>query len=325
MEYKDYYKVLGADKNATQDELKKTYRRLARKYHPDVNPGNKKAEERFKEINEAYEVLGDPDKRKKYDELGSSWQQWQRSGRDPRQYDWSQWTSGGGPGGAPGGVHVEWSGDLGDLFGGSEGGIFSDFFRTIFGGAQVGGTRTAEDLLRGAGRRATRRPGAQVQVEVTLEEAYHGTSRTLEQGDRRVRVKIPPGARDGSTVRVPNRGDSGSGPEGDVYLKIKVRPHVVFTRSGNDLRCEAPVDLYTAVLGGELRLPTLDGDVLLRIPSGTSSGKVFRLRGKGMPDPRNPREFGDLLVTARIQVPEQLSPRERQLFEELASLRQSAA
>ncbi len=162
-------------------------------------------------------------------------------------------------------------------------------------------------------------------MEVTLEEAYHGTTRTLEQGGRRVRVRIPPGARDGSTVRVPARQDGEFGEGGDIYLKVKVRPHPLFTRTGNDLRCDVNVDLYTAVLGGEVRVPTLDGEVSLRIPAGTSSGKVFRLRGKGMPDPRNPREHGDLLATVRVQVPERLSPRERQLFEELASLRHSAA
>jgi len=323
MEYKDYYQILGVERNATEKEIKRAYRQLARKFHPDVNPGDRDAENRFKEINEAYEVLSDPEKRAKYDQLGASWQQWQRAGRDPRQYDWSQWVSGAGPGG----VHVEWSGDLGDLFGGAGGGVFSEFFRTIFGGmGQTGaGARTAEDLFRTAGRRTARQPGAQAQVEVTLEEAYHGTTRTLEQGGRRVRVRIPPGARDGSTVRVPARQDSEFGEGGDIYLKIKVRPHPVFTRAGNDLRCDVSVDLYTAVLGGEVRVPTLDGEVSLRIPAGTSSGKVFRLRGKGMPDPRNPTHHGDLLATVRVQVPERLSPRERQLFEELASLRHSAA
>lgn len=322
MEYKDYYKILGVERTATDKEIKRAYRQLARKYHPDVNPGDKQAEERFKEINEAYEVLSDPEKRAKYDQLGASWQQWQRAGGDPRQYDWSQWFST-APGG---GVRVEWSGDLGDLFGSSGADIFSDFFRTIFGGVgrQPGSASTAEELFRRASsRRATRASRAEAEVEITLEEAYHGTTRVLERDGKRIRVKIPPGARDGSTVRVPVRADE-YGMGEDLYLKIKLKPHPTFTPDGNHLRCEVDVDLYTAVLGGEVRVPTLDGEVSLRIPPGTSSGKVFRLRGKGMPDPRHPEQHGDILATVRIRVPEKLTPRERQLFEELASLRKGS-
>jgi len=313
MEYKDYYKILGVDRNADEKEIKRAYRKLARQFHPDVNPGDKRAEERFKEINEAYEVLSDPEKRTKYDQLGASWQQ----GGDPSHFDWSQWTTG-----APGGVRFEWSGDLGDLFGGGGADVFSDFFRAIFGdmGLRTGG---AQDLFRSASRRAARGQDLEANVEITLEEAYHGTTRVLERDGHRIQVKIPPGARSGSKVRVAGKGAPGSGgqPPGDLYLNITVEPHPVFKREDDNLRCTVDVDLYTAVLGGEVRVPTLDGDVALKIPAGTSSGKTFRLRGKGMPNPRKPQQYGDLLATVQVQVPQKLNSRERELFQELARLR----
>jgi curved DNA-binding protein len=325
MEYKDYYKILGVDRNVSEKELKRAYRKLARKFHPDVNPGDENAEEKFKEINEAYEVLSDSDKRTKYDQLGANWQQWQRRGGDPSNFDWSQWFAGGAPGGgAPGGVRVEWSGDIGDLFGGGGGG-FSDFFRAIFGGAGgVGGAGAGGSPFGGVtGQRAMRGQDLEAQVEITLEEALQGTTRTMERDDgRQVRVKIPPGARTGSRIRVAGKGSPGYGgsTSGDLYLVIRVKPHPVFRRNGNDLRCDVPVDLYTAVLGGKVQVPTLNGDVSLKIPAGTDSGKTFRLRGKGMPDPRKPEQRGSLLVTVQVQVPQKLSAHERELFEELAKL-----
>lgn len=314
MEYKDYYRILGVDRNASEQDIKRAYRRLARQFHPDVNPGDKQAEERFKEINEAYEVLSDPAKREKYDRLGASWQQWQRMGGDPGQFDWSQWFSS-----TPGGVHVQWSGDIGDLFGSSGAGLFSEFFRAIFGGMGSAGRRARST----GGAWAGRGKDAEADVEITLEEAFHGTTRTLENNGRRIRVKIPPGARDGSKVRIAGKGHPGpSGcPSGDLYLNIKVKPHPVFRRERDDLYCDVKVDLYTAVLGGQVRLTTLDGDVELKIPPGTSSGTTFRLRGKGMPDPHDNTRRGDLLATVMVQVPTRLTARERDLFEELARLR----
>jgi curved DNA-binding protein len=326
MEYKDYYKILGVDRNATEKEIKRAYRKLAREFHPDVNPGDKAAEEKFKEINEAHEVLSDSDKRTKYDQLGANWQQWQRTGHAPGDFDWSQWFAGGTPGGGPGGVRVEWSGDIGDLFGGGGTGGFSDFFSTIFGGMSGGrGTGTTGRFPgSAAGQRAMHGQDLEAQVEITLEEAAQGTTRMLERDDgRKIRVKIPPGARTGSRIRVANKGGPGYGGSqpGDLYLVTKVNPHPVFRQSGNDLRCNVPVDLYTAVLGGEVEVPTLDGNVSLKIPAGTDSGKTFRLRGKGMPDPHKPKQRGNLLVTAQVQVPKKISSRERELFEELADLR----
>lgn len=317
MKYRDYYEILGVDRNASEKDIKQAYRRLARELHPDVNPGDKQAEERFKQVNEAYEVLSDPEKRAKYDRLGASWQQWQRRGRDSGQFDWSQWFSG-----TPGGTRVEWSGDLGDLFGGSRRGAFSDFFNVMFG--EMGGrgrSRTAEDIF---GRRGpSRGQDVETAVEITLDEALHGTSRVLERGRRRIRVRIPPGVRTGSKVRIAGEGGASyaGAASGDLYLNVTVRPHAIFERDGNDLRCDVPVDLYTAVLGGEVRVPTLNGDVSLKIPPGTHGGQTFRLRGRGMPKPRNPKQRGNLLATVRIEIPGNLSVRERELFEELAQLR----
>ncbi|MGA9350683.1 MAG: DnaJ C-terminal domain-containing protein [Anaerolineae bacterium] len=317
MEYKDYYKILGVDRNAEEKGIKKAYRKLARQHHPDVNPGDKAAEERFKDINEAYEVLSDPEKRQKYDQLGSSWQQWQRTGRDPSGFDWSQWFSGAQPGG--GRVRVEYAdlGDLGDLFGS---GGFSDFFRSVFGG--MGAPRTGWTQA----QQARPRQGQDYTqpVEITLEEAFQGTTRTIQKDGRRLEVKIPPGVVTGSKVRVAGEGSPSiaGGASGDLYLEVKVLPHSTFEREGDDLRCEVPVNLYTAVLGGEVKVPTLSGDVMLNIPPETQGGRTFRLRGKGMPNLRNPKKRGDLYARLRVQVPQKLSQREKELFRELASLRQ---
>jgi curved DNA-binding protein len=312
MEYKDYYKILGVDKKAGQKEIKKAYRRLAREHHPDVNPGDKAAEERFKEINEAYEVLGDSTKRQKYDELGASWQQWQRTGRDPRGFDWSQWFSGGQPGG--GRVHVEYR-DLGDLFG--EGGGFSDFFRSIFGG--TGGSAYSQRP------RSRRGQSLEYPVEVTLEEAFHGTKRVLQMDSRRIEVVIPPGVDSGSRVRMSGQGEPGlgGGQAGDLYLRISVLPHRTLRREGDDLSCEIPVSLYAAILGGEVAVPTLKGEVMLKIPPETQSGRRFRLKGLGMPRLKNPKALGDLYAEVKVVLPQKLSSKEKELFAELASMRGS--
>jgi curved DNA-binding protein len=323
MDYKDYYKILGIDRGATDDEIKRAYRKLARQLHPDVNPGDKTAEARFKDINEAYQVLGDPEKRTKYDRLGSSWQQWQRSGHDPGGFDWSQWFSpGGSRRGTPGGVHVEF-GDINDILGGGAGG-FSDFFNALFGGGMPGVGRAP------AGHpRTYRRPGRgqnlEQAIEITLEEAYRGTTRTLERDGTRLQAKIPPGAKTGTRIRLAGQGapvpSQGGGRSGDLYLRITVKPHLRFTRQGDDLHLEAEIDLYTAVLGGEAVVETLEGDIQLKIPAGTQSGQQFRLRGKGMPRLRD-GGVGDLYVRVKPRIPRNLSDRERELYQELARLRQ---
>jgi len=323
MDYKDYYKTLGVGKNATEKEIKQAYRKLARKYHPDVNPGDKKSEERFKEINEANEVLTDADKRRKYDQLGADWQQYQQTGGQPGAFNWNQWQ-----GGQRGGARVEYM-DLNDLFGGGGGGASgrSDFFETIFGG--MGGARPgaggATWQSAQAQPRARRGQDFEQEMDVTLEEAFQGASRVLEIDGRRLEVKIPAGVRTGSKVRVASEGGKGAagGGAGDLFLKINVLPHKTFERKGEDLHCEVPVDLYTAALGGEISVPTLkEKGLTLRIPPETQSGKVFRLQGQGMPRLRKPSEHGDLYVKLRVTLPCPLTEKEKALFKEMADLRE---
>jgi curved DNA-binding protein len=312
MEYKDYYKILGVDKGASDKEIKKAFRKLARQHHPDVNPGDPKAEERFKEINEAYEVLSDTDKRSKYDQLGADWQRWQRSGT-PGDFDWNRWTTG-----RPGErVHVRYGTpeDLHDIFGDSS--PFSDFFSQIFGG--TGGGRAP-----GAGGyqyqvQPQRGQDYEQAVEITLQEAYHGTTRMLQKDGQRLEIQIPAGAKTGTRVRISGEGGSGAagGPSGDLYLRVTVIPDPRFERRADDLHTTVHADLYTMVLGGEVSVPTLTGRVALTIPAGTQNGRTFRLRGKGMPRLRNPEQHGDLYAKVEVQLPTRLTARQRELFEEL--------
>lgn len=311
MEYKDYYKVLGVNKNADKKEIKRAYRKLAREFHPDVNPGDSSAQERFKEINEAYEVLSDPDKRAKYNRFGASWQQYQRMGADASGFDWSQWMGGG----SPGGNRVEFGGDLGDLFGGGAG-SFSDFFNALFGDV-AGRSRGRRS------RRAVHGRDLEQAVQITLEEALQGTRRRLEKDGRRREVKIPPGVKTGARIRVAGEGGRGSTgmPAGDLYLRVTVAPHAEFSRDGDDLQRSVDLDLYTAILGGEVRVGTLQGNVTLKVPPETQSGRTFRLRGKGMPKLRQPDQRGDLYIKVRVRLPQDLNEREKQLFHELADMR----
>ncbi len=312
MEYKDYYKILGVGQDADEKEIKRAFRKLARKHHPDVNPGDEAAEERFKEINEAYEVLSDPEKRAKYDRLGADWQRWQQSGGRPGDFNWGQWA------GAPGGVHVRYGTpeDLQDIFGGGD--PFSDFFSQIFGrmggGAAPGGFQSRMRPRRGQ--------DYEQEVEISLREAYQGARRTLQKDGRRLEVKIPPGARTGTRVRMSGEGGLGAdgGEAGDLYLRVRVAPDPQFERREDDLHVTVPLDLYTAVLGGKVQVPTLSGPVTLTIPPGTQNGRVFRLRGKGMPHLRRPKQHGDMYAKVEVRLPERLTPRQRELFEELRKI-----
>lgn len=309
MEYKDYYKTLGVEKTADEKEIKKAYRRLARQFHPDVNPGDKAAESHFKEINEAYEVLSDAEKRRKYNELGQSYQRWQQTGGGPTGFDWNQWA----PRGGTGGTRVEY-GDINDIFGRDSG--FSDFFESIFAGMNAAPGR-------GAGQ-STRAQDFEHEIEITLDEAFHGGQRVIEMDGRRLEVKIPVGVKTGSRVRVAGEGISAGGAgarRGDLYLRIKVLDHPSFERRNDDLHAEAQVDLFTALLGGEVRVPTLAGSVVLRIPAGTQSGRSFRLSGQGMPKLRSPQEHGDLYIKVRVMLPDKLNEREQKLVHEWAALR----
>jgi curved DNA-binding protein len=314
MEYKDYYKILGVDKNASEKDVKRAFRRLARQYHPDVNPDDPKAEERFKEVNEAYEVLSDSSKRSKYDQLGADWQHWERMGGGQGDFDWSRWTTG-----QPGGrVHVRYGSpdDLGDLFGGSS--SFSDFFSQIFGGMGGGRGGGGFDYQ----MRSQRGQDFEQPVEVTLREAYLGTKRVLQKDGQRLEVKIPAGAKTGTRVRMSGHGGGGAGggPSGDLYLKVTVLSDPQYERKGDDLHTTLPVDLYTLVLGGEVRVPTMTGEVVLTIPPETQNGRAFRLRGKGMPQLRQPDRHGDLYARVEVRLPTELTRQQRELFQKLRQL-----
>ncbi len=303
MDFKDYYAVLGVPKTASEADIKKAYRKLARQFHPDLNPGNKAAETRFKEINEANEVLGDPATRRKYDELGANW----------RMYDQAPPPHGGG---ARSQTRTMTPEEMEDLFGDSG---FSDFFTTFFGGGPAGRQARPPRPPRG---RDVEQP-----LTLTLEEAFTGTARHLEmQRDgrpHRVEVRIPAGVREGSRVKVRGEGEPGRGgqPGGDLYLVVRLMQHPRFERRGQDLHTRIAVPVPTAVLGGDVAISTLGGASLrLRIPELTPSGRVFRLKGHGMPTPREPETRGDLFVTVDLQIPAALTPEIRDHYKALEKL-----
>jgi len=311
MEYKDYYQTLGVARGASEADIKKAYRKLALKFHPDRNPGSKDAEEKFKEINEAYQVLSDPEKRRRYDMLGESYTQWQQRGGAPGGFNWDEWVVRSRQQQPGGGTRVE-VGDLDDLFGGG----FSEFFENIFGGmGRAQRTRTA------------RRPAASAPmnfeqpVAISFQEAYRGTERAIQVDGRRLEVKIPAGSKTGTRVRVPGGGPAGPGGQpNDLFLLIEVQDDTRYERKGDDLYTDTTIDLFTAVLGGQATVVTPGGNVLLTIPPGTQPGQTFRLAGRGMPNLRSPQTAGNLYVRIKVQVPRQLNPEQRKLFEELARL-----
>jgi DnaJ-class molecular chaperone len=347
VQFKDYYKTLGVSRSATDKDIRSAYLKLARKYHPDKNRGDTSAEERFKEINEANEVLSDPEKRKMYDRFGEDWQRYRDAGftGDEPQGRTTTSSTAGGP-------------DFGQWFTGQTGGAtrtdfgetggdgFSDFFRTLFGsrgfGAQTRPMRQRGDDL-------------ETTIDVTFDEAFRGTTRRVDvqvqepcptcggsgyvreapcptcdasgyvSRRRSLEVKIPAGVANGARVRVAGQGGPGigGGPNGDVYLRVRVQDDSKYVREGNNLRVDLPVPLYTAMLGGEVVVETPTGKVALTIPSETQSGRVFRLRGKGMPSSKGNSSAGDLLAKVSIVLPTKLSEREKELFAELRSLRKS--
>jgi curved DNA-binding protein len=307
MDYKDYYQILGVPRTAAQDEIKKAYRKLARQYHPDNNPGDKKSEAKFKELNEANEVLSDPNKRRKYDTLGSQWQQYQQTGGQPGGFDWSQWTTGD-------------SVDLGDLFGG--GGGFSDFFTRVFGSTAEGQPRV-RTVHRSTSHGPARGYDLEQPAEINLRDAYTGVTLAVQKDDQKLEVKIPAGVMTGSRIRVAGQGHPGrsGGATGDLYLVINVADDPRFEREGDNLKTEVTADLYTVMLGGEVTVPTLTGDVKLKIPPETQPGRVFRLRGQGMPLLRDSQNHGDLLVKVQVSLPTNLTGIEKNLFEQLAKQR----
>ncbi|WP_201984534.1 J domain-containing protein [Hymenobacter rubidus] len=313
MEYKDYYKVLGLEKTATPEQIKKAYRKLARQHHPDVNPNDKGAEQKFKEINEANEVLSDPEKRKKYDQFGADWQRYQqqpgggggRGGQPGGGFDWSQYTQGGG--GFGGG---------GSPFG--EGEDFSDFFSSLFGG------------MGGGGRPGGTRPGAgqdyQAELELTLEEAYHGGPRTITVNGKNLRITIQPGVADGQTIRLRDQGGPGrnGGPNGSLLITFRIRPDARYARTGDDLTQDVPVSIYKALLGGEQTVETLSGPVKIKLKPETPNSTRLRLRGKGFPVYRKEGQFGDLYLRLNLTLPQHLTEEEKGLIQQLAALRPEA-
>jgi DnaJ-class molecular chaperone len=319
MDYKDYYAVLGVPKTATAAEIKKAYRKLARDSHPDRNEGNKSAERRFKEINEAHEVLADAAKRAQYDELGVNWQDYARAGSraggDPfgpggpfagfgsagGRGPGSGRRPGTGGGAGAGGVRFEFAGDGGD---------FSDFFRTFFAGGVPGeqdvpaGHGAGSAAGRGSrGRGPAEGPAAvEARVDVSLDEAFHGATRLVEVSGKRLEVKIPAGVETGSRIRLRGRGGGEGASARDLVLILKVLPHHVFTREGATLARELPITLREALLGAEVPIVTLDGRVLLTVPAGTQNGRTIRLKGKGMPHLRGDGR-GDMHVRVRVVLP----------------------
>ena len=321
MDYKDYYQVFGVDKSASQEEIKKAYRKLARKHHPDVNPGNPTAEERFKDINEANEVLSDPEKRRKYDQFGSQWQQYERAGGQPDDFNWGQWQA--QPDAQYGYQNVNPE-DLEEMFGGQGG--FSDFFETLFGGQGRAGQRARGQTRQAYDYQPRPRRGQDIEhpVQVTLAEASHGTNRMLEfEGGRRIEAKIPRGVKTGSRVRLKGQGIPGSsgGQAGDLYLKVEVLPDSRFQREGDDLRTTVQVDLFTLLLGGHAQVPSIDRTVKLEIPAETINGKIFRLRGLGMPNMKNPEHRGVLYATVEAQLPQNMTSQEKELLQQWQKIR----
>jgi curved DNA-binding protein len=307
MEYKDYYKTLGVSKDASPDDIKKAYRKLAMKYHPDKNPGVKAAEARFREINEANEVLHDPEKRKKYDQFGQNYQQYQ-SGAGPGGGGFTR--SGFGQQGRGSGQRFGTSFDFDNLFNNTESG---DFFEMLFG-----------ERYSGQSGRSRARSGEDVVADATisLEEAFEGTSRMVQLNGETIKVTIKPGTADGQRLRVPGRGEVGQrgGAAGDLIINITVSPHPVFERKENDVHCTIPIDLLTMILGGKAKIRTLKGIVDLKIPAESQNGQMMKLASMGMPVFGKRNEYGDLYVKLDTQLPKQLRPAERELFEKLREL-----
>ena len=314
MEYQDYYQTLGVSKTATEAEIKRAYRNLAKKYHPDQNQGNKEAEEKFKAINEAYEVLKDKEKRARYDQLGSSYKQWEQNGGSSANYNWSEWFSG-NPGG--GQTTYTTSGDFGG---------FSDFFSQIFGG--MGGFDGA------AGTRRTYRPRSRVRTveydtpvrqpkaqevtaQISLQEAFHGCKRQISMGDQKIEADIPAGVKDGTKIRLAKAFNS-NGIMVDLIITVKVPDKEgPYERVDDNLYVDVPIDLYTGVLGGEAIVHSMDGNYVLKVPAGTQPDQLIRLAGKGMPKLNQKGSRGDLYARMRVSLPRNLTPRQTELFTQL--------
>jgi curved DNA-binding protein len=306
MEYKDYYQILGVSKNASQEEIKKAYRKLAIKYHPDKNAGDVKSEERFKEISEAYEVLKDQEKRDHYGRLGSNWEQYQKSGFDFDVFGRQSWKGRQ--------YRYDFKGDSSGFFGDSSG--FSDFFEMFFGGGRESDAGFFSDF----GKFDREVPGSDLagEVPISLFDAYHGTERIIDLGGERIRVKIKPGAYEGLKLRISGKGQKGSrGRAGNLYLTIHMIPDSNYKREKDDLFKEVSMDLFTALLGGKKEIDTLSGKLNIIIPEATQNDKQLRMRGKGMPVYGQPGQYGDLYVKLKVRLPQRLTSEQKELVRKL--------
>jgi DnaJ-class molecular chaperone len=304
-DYKDYYAILGVDRNASEKDIKSAYRKLARKHHPDVNPGNKSSEEKFKEVSEAYEVLSDKDKRSRYDQFGQHWEQAGQPGAGGQGPMWDSFNFDyGGPAGQ-GQRQAEYGGEG-----------FSDFFQMLFG-QQMGGQGRGS-----GGRRHAPVKGQHIEaeMEVSLEDAFHGAKKSFSLGGRKMEVTIPKGVKDGQKIRLASQGEEGPAGRGDLLIKIKVRGHRVYERRDDDLYVDVDVDYVAAALGGEVQVPTLTGRVTMKVPAGTSGGRVFRLPGQGMPKLKDSGR-GNLYAKVRVTIPEVIGDKEREILEQWRLLR----
>ncbi|SDB27949.1 curved DNA-binding protein [Flavobacteriaceae bacterium MAR_2010_188] len=309
MDFIDYYKILGIDKSATDKDIKKAYRKLARQYHPDLNPDNKEAELKFKQINEANEVLSSPENRKKYDEYGKDWkhaEQFEKAKSQQRDYQYS----GGGNQGFGGG---------GQGFGGYEsqfeGAEFSDFFESMFGGAGANAGRSSrQSRFRGQDFNA--------ELNLSLTDAYKSQKQTLTVNGKNIRLTIPAGVEDGQTIKITGHGGAGGngGPKGDLFITFKILNNTQFKRDGSNLYKNVDINLYTAVLGGEAIIETLDGKVKLKIKPGTQNGAQVKLNGKGFPVYKKDNQFGNLIITYNISIPTKLTEDQEELFTKLQSI-----
>ena len=331
MEYKDYYKTLDVPRDASQDEIKKKYRKMAAKFHPDKNPNNKKAEQKFKEIGEAYEVLKDPEKRKLYDKVGSDWKKYEQAGASADDFNWQQYAGRRGGGGGRQRVNI----NMDDIFGGGQqsaggGSPFSSFFETLFGGGQFenggdpfGAAQGRQQYSTGRGRRAPQAVAdSEAVVQVDLKDVLTGAEKHLRVGNEKMKVKIPAGIEDGKRLKLKGKGQPGpGGRKGNLYLKIKINEPEGIERKGKDIIQTTDLPVHRAVLGGTLTVETLEGKVKLNIPENTQNGKMFRLAGRGIPEFNNPAKRGNYYVKVSLQLPDKLSQEEKDLYKKLSEIR----
>lgn len=308
MDYIDYYKTLGITKSATEAEIKKAYRKLARKYHPDLNPNDKEAEQKFKEINEANEVLSNPENRKKYDKYGKDWkhaEEFEKAGYDPNQQQYSRQQQ----------SNPDYSGFGGGDFSGSDfsGSDFSEFFNSMYGS----GGRSSR------GQAKYRGQDFNAELQLDLASAYTTHKQNLTVNGKNIRITIPAGVENGQIIKIPGHGGPGAngGPNGDLYITFVIANDSDFKREGNNLYADVDLDLYTAILGGEVLVNTFDGKVKIKVPAETQPGTKVKLKGKGFPVYKKDNQFGDLYITYTIKIPTNLSEKEKELFQELAKIR----